>query len=53
MQTCLKEFCADKRGATAIEYAFIASLIGIAIVGSLSGIGIGLNGIFSNAKNSL
>jgi pilus assembly protein Flp/PilA len=53
MQGFWKAFCADESGATAIEYAFIASLIGVAIVGSLSPIALGLNGIFNNASNSM
>ena len=35
----LRRFLTDKRGATSIEYAVIASLIGIVLVGALSSIG--------------
>jgi Flp pilus assembly pilin Flp len=53
MKGIWKAFCADERGVTAIEYAFIASMIGVVIVGSLSNIAVGLNDIFSNASNGL
>lgn len=46
-------FIADSRGATAIEYAFIASLIGLAIVTSLSAISTDLNGVFTNVQTKL
>lgn len=35
----VKAFCACERGSTAIEYSVIASIIVIAIVGSVSAIG--------------
>lgn len=37
-------------GATAIEYALIASAIGIVIVGSVTVIGTGLDGIFNSVS---
>ncbi|HQT68655.1 MAG TPA: Flp family type IVb pilin [Acetobacteraceae bacterium] len=39
----------DRRGVTAIEYALIAALIAVAIIGSLSLIG----GTLSNAFNTI
>jgi len=35
----IKAFCSDERGATAIEYALIGSLIGMAIIGSFAAVG--------------
>jgi Flp pilus assembly pilin Flp len=43
-------FGSDQRGATAIEYAMIASLISILIVGGVSQIGIKLQFFFTLAQ---
>lgn len=42
----LRRFAADEGGATAIEYALIASSISVAIVGVLSTLGTGLKETF-------
>jgi pilus assembly protein Flp/PilA len=42
----LRRFLADEAGATALEYAFIASLIGMLIIGGASSIGITLEATF-------
>lgn len=42
-----KALAQDFRGATAIEYALIASLVAIAIIGSVSALGGNLGGIFT------
>lgn len=42
----IKRFLSDRRGATVIEYAVIASLISIVIVGGASVIGGDLTAIF-------
>jgi len=47
----LKEFVRDARGATAIEYAMIASLISILIVGGVSQIGEKLQFFFTLAQH--
>lgn len=41
----------DETGATAIEYALIASLIAVVIVGALLLIGQSLSGIFNSVSN--
>jgi pilus assembly protein Flp/PilA len=41
----LKNFCAEERGATAVEYALILALIVLAMLGSLSG--------FANAATAM
>ncbi len=41
----------DKRGATAIEYGLIASLIVIAIMGALKSLGGGSNGMWGILSN--
>jgi pilus assembly protein Flp/PilA len=43
----------DRRGATAIEYALIGSLISIAIIGSLSFFADGVTNLFNNISNTL
>lgn len=42
----------DDRGATAIEYGLIAALIAIAMMGGLSALGGGANGMWSNLANT-
>ena len=49
----LKRFLRDERGATAIEYAIIASLIFLAIVAAIVPIGEELNGVFAKASDGL
>ncbi|MCP5411023.1 MAG: Flp family type IVb pilin [Alphaproteobacteria bacterium] len=47
-RSALGAFAADNRGATAIEYALIASLISVVIVGSLVTIGDKLGTFFTS-----
>ncbi len=42
----IKQFLCDRRAATAIEYAFIAALISIAIVGGARAIGLAIQNKF-------
>ncbi len=54
MKAILKMWCmlrSDKRGATAIEYGLIASLIVIAIMGALKSLGGGANGMWGILSN--
>lgn len=44
----VKQFLRDERGATAIEYALIAALIGVAIVASIGGLGDSVNAMFTD-----
>ena len=53
MTVLLRLFRADERGATAIEYALIASLIAIFIIGSLQVLGTQLSTEFSEVANAL
>jgi len=52
MQRVIK-FLRDERGATAIEYGLIASLIAVAIVGVLLTLGPTLKGAFQTVQNDL
>lgn len=47
----LADFLADESGATAIEYALIATGIAIAIIASVNAIGTGITNIFSATSN--
>jgi pilus assembly protein Flp/PilA len=46
-----KQFGRDETGATAIEYALIASMIFMVIIVVVGGIGTNLNAIFNNVNN--
>ena len=47
------ELEADRRGATAIEYALIASLISVAIIGGVAGSGTALQSSLQNTLNEI
>lgn len=49
----MRRLFADQRGATAIEYGLIASLIIIAMMGGLSLLGGGSNGMWSKVHNAV
>jgi pilus assembly protein Flp/PilA len=51
--TMVKEFLLDDQGATAIEYAIIASLIAIVIIGAVTAVGTSLNNTFTEVSNNL
>ncbi|MDP9022339.1 MAG: Flp family type IVb pilin [Actinomycetota bacterium] len=39
----------DEAGATSAEYALVAALIAVVIVGAVTALGLNLNDLFSNA----
>lgn len=43
----------DTRGVTAMEYALIGSLIAVAIIGAVTGLGGGIKTTFNTIANSL
>ena len=49
----MTKFLQDDNGATAIEYALIASLIAVAIITSLNAVGTSLNDNFSAVATAL
>jgi pilus assembly protein Flp/PilA len=49
----IKAFVANESGATAIEYALIASLIAVAIIASLNVLGPKLQNTFNEVSNNL
>ena len=53
MIKCVKTFLADQSGATAIEYALIASLIAVFLIGALSALGTKLSSEFAEVGSAL
>jgi pilus assembly protein Flp/PilA len=49
----LKSFVANESGATAIEYALIASLIAVFLIGALSALGTKLSSEFAEVGAAL
>ncbi len=45
----LWDFARDESGATAIEYAMLLSLIAMAVVGTITSLGISVNGFYTTA----
>lgn len=52
-RSALKRFWSDESGATAIEYGLLAALLGLALVGVLTGLSGALNGAFGKAKTAV
>jgi pilus assembly protein Flp/PilA len=48
-----RKFCADERGATALEYGLIVLVVALGIIGSLSTLPTGLSSIWSNVATNL
>ncbi len=53
MKNTLKNFLADERGATAIEYGLIAAGIALAIITVINGLGTRLNTKFTSISTAL
>jgi pilus assembly protein Flp/PilA len=53
MLGALKSFTSNEDGAVAIEYALIASLIAVAIIGGLTALGTRLSAEFSQVSAAL
>jgi pilus assembly protein Flp/PilA len=53
MSLVIRRFLADERGATAIEYALISTLIAIVIVASLTAVGTQLQNTFNEVSGNL
>ena len=53
MKSTLLKFWKDEEGATAIEYALIAGLIAVAIIGALSLLGNEIDGLFNRISTKL
>jgi pilus assembly protein Flp/PilA len=53
MTIIVTRFWRDDSGATAIEYALIAGIVGLGIIVALGALRDGLNNIFNNVKTPL
>ena len=53
MKSLLARFIRDQAGATAIEYALIASSISIVIIGAANGVGATVSSKYSTVASSL
>jgi pilus assembly protein Flp/PilA len=53
IRIALHRFINDQRGATAIEYALIASGVSVAIVGIVGGLGSNVKNMFSSVSSAL
>lgn len=53
VRTAFRRLCSDKRGATAIEYGLIAALIAMGLIGGLSALGGGANGLWGMIGNDV
>lgn len=51
MTALFKRFADDQSGATAIEYALIASMIFLAIITAVTGVGSQLTKVFTSVNN--
>ncbi|MEA3117934.1 MAG: Flp/Fap pilin component [Paraburkholderia sp.] len=53
MHKILKRFLNEEQGVTAIEYALIAGLIAVAVVGSLQSVTTALKNVFTSIVTAL
>lgn len=53
MLSLFRRLARDVRGATAIEYTLIASLIAVATIASMRSVGGKVNNVLANAANSM
>jgi pilus assembly protein Flp/PilA len=53
MVNLLRRFVRDEAAATSIEYAVVASLIAVAIVAAVNGLGTSVKGQYDSVKSAL
>jgi pilus assembly protein Flp/PilA len=53
MRKLVNRFVRETSGATAIEYGLIAAGISVAIIVAVNGLGVNLNGVFTNVNTQL
>jgi Flp pilus assembly pilin Flp len=49
----LADFCSDRRGSTAIEYALVAALAGIAALGGIQAVGANTNTMWAETVTAI
>ncbi len=52
MMRFLLRLLSDRSGASAIEYAFLAALVALAIVAAVGALGVEVNSAFTKAKDA-
>lgn len=52
MRKCLGEFLREEAGASAVEYGLIAALIAAIIILAVEGLGLTLNGLFTDVNSA-
>lgn len=52
MAKLLNSFCNDESGATAIEYALIAAIIGLGLVAGLGDLATAIDGFFNDVSEN-
>ena len=52
MWNLFTHFVRDEKGATAIEYALLTALIAVALIGSMTSLGVDVSGSLTNTANS-
>ena len=53
MSKLLRQFGTSEEGSTAIEYGFIALIVGLGIISSLQSLPLAISGIFGNVGANL
>jgi pilus assembly protein Flp/PilA len=53
MAMTIRRFARNDTGATAIEYSLMASLIALAVISVVAGIGVKLSGYFSEVSSAM
>ena len=53
MKNAISRFAADESGATAIEYALLASLVAVAVIGAMTTLGTNIGKTFNNVSSNL
>jgi pilus assembly protein Flp/PilA len=53
MLSIFRRLMKNEKGATAIEYTLIASLIAVAAIVAMTSVGTKVNGVFSNVANAI
>jgi pilus assembly protein Flp/PilA len=51
--TCIRRFLQDRNGATAIEYAIIASGVAVAIASTVTSLGSSVKGLFTSVSTAM
>ena len=53
MRGFIAKLAGDKKGVTALEYAMIAALIAVVIIGGVSLLGTNISAVFSTVANTI